>query len=268
MNKSNFSNFHEGCVNHRNELLHADFLDFFLEEIRFFAESTDRLTVLEIYADIFDGFGGTTSSLLESLQEEYGKTSSLVAWGFTNPVEINSGKGTLIGELNMLNMPLVYESISEHADIFLPIDTKNFTRELFGGKVLDKNTIAYTTAISLESAFCFNTKQSNSAIEGGKMVVQDWCHAATCGRKLPIAALEVLIPEMQNNCKIESAIDQSLSTAVSDPRLLNAFATSASAAVSGEFGVQLEDYDKLISKSYSNMVCLRGCSEGENISNR
>ncbi|KAJ3178264.1 Protein misato 1 [Gaertneriomyces sp. JEL0708] len=112
--KRPFSTFAQGT----DVFAQADFIDqLFDERIRFFAEECDSLQGFNVLADALDGFSGIGASLLELINDEFPKNSS-VCFGIHKPAHPQSEKQSAVISLNAA---LLMDAGIRNSQLYVPL---------------------------------------------------------------------------------------------------------------------------------------------------
>ena len=77
-----------------------------------------RVLFLQIFVDVFNGFGGLSSQVIEELQDDYGSKSFLI-FGAT-PTQFPDGTHKDTAH-RILNSALSYGHLSQNSDMFIPL---------------------------------------------------------------------------------------------------------------------------------------------------
>ncbi len=128
----------------------------YIDAFRYLLEECDRVSCVNVMADIDDGFGGFAASFLEEIRDEVPKVFMPV-WAFTDPLQ---GKGKigrksvdpLLGpqygalSLKSCNIPLFYSKVQPFGNVIIPIDTSS-SANIAPCKINSDGSFYHTSAI-------------------------------------------------------------------------------------------------------------------------
>jgi hypothetical protein len=203
-NYSQFDNYFGGFNNNsENGITSAFKEDIVFDSFRHSVEECDRVDAVNIYVDVFDGFGGLCVSLLEEIRQELGSVS-IPVWGLTSSLRYDPGTSSMSilsrqSELaKKASLPFVYNGIVEHSSMFVPIEPSfatNFLCEFNSGskaQLLDPRCCSSLIAGAIDSAYDpMNRLQTSSQARSSVGVsVHQWGQFATANGQFPIGRLE------------------------------------------------------------------------------
>ncbi len=198
-NAQNFDSFYKGYVGReQSDGVTEEFLEEVLERIRYFAEACDYLSSVTCLADLQEGFGGLSSSIVDKIAQDYGRSMSIPVWGFTDtPIETDhvfntdSSEASGKGSLQALNVPLSYSRLLEHAQLFIPIDANLSVSRLTGTKSVDFRSASLVMALAIESSTGFHLPADR------RLSVKAWTSEATYMGRYPVCALESYLHDIK-----------------------------------------------------------------------
>lgn len=239
-----------------------------MESMRFFAEECDNLATVQVFADMQDGFGGLSCSLLRALREEYTRVS-LPVWGFSEATphsHVAHEAHSVGGALHSLGLPYCYSELSESASMVVPIEPHAAHHiSHFVGPVHEQTksgggarwwTPYHTSAVIASAIEAASSTPHFSSPSLAPTSMQEMEFGATRGGNFPIVALEVAFPF---SLAPDAAYDQFWDAfSGSEPALtLNPFSRSLSAAAFGSYAVSDSDRQRR-GRAYANMLSGRG----------
>lgn len=264
---ANASNFDTYCAGATNEQVSSTLLEIYMDNFRYFAEECDYLSTINIFSDIFDGFGHLTTRLLEEIREE---TRSA-----TIPIWMLQGSDTVIttyelqqkkNMLKELNTPICYANMSEHATMIVPINHTNAMRH-----ILPKDRTLFThfessaligTAIETMTSIEYLKKPNNN--EGSKWTsIHNLCQGATALGRFQFTGLEISLPFMASDVATSSELlwDSFVKEKHRHNSNLNPFTLSLSSAAissSSTSSVSFESDKERRFDNFTNMLSVRG----------
>lgn len=122
INKSNFNTFHSGT---NSEYFNNEYMDIISEQYRYFAEECDYLSSVVVIADVYNGYGGLATKVLEAIGDD--SKCRMQIFALTSPLlPLNQQpllqQGTLSGTLKSLNSPFAYSKMLEYSNLIIPVD--------------------------------------------------------------------------------------------------------------------------------------------------
>jgi hypothetical protein len=262
-----------------NDTLTSDFLESYVEKVRYFAEACSRMSVVEMYADFHDGFAGLSYSVIENLREEFGKSISIACFCFPDPYptigsQPHSSMKNFIADMNL---PLAYYNIAELANMIIPMDISEALSHI--NVISTKNNkieVSAAVASAIESAMGTYISDSFST--------EEMVYLATRAGHFPICSIEAYVSSL-DNCTGQSTFDSRIAgsfegLAAADtvaattlspyPSTLNPFCGSMSSVSSGKWRVQPAALSSLSQRrnihSFTNVVNFRGTASLGNLS--
>jgi hypothetical protein len=194
-----FDNYFAG---YGNEVLSVSYKEEIFDAFRRSIEECDHIDTVNVYADIFDGFGGLCCSLLEEIKQEM-PSVYVPVWGMTSSNDIKRA-GSSISKL--MSIPFAYYGIMENASVIVPVDARLASSLLPGTSAAaaverqrweSESTVSGVLASAIDTAFdIMNTYDSDRvAAENVRhhrlgVSIRQWGHAATGGDSFPMCKLE------------------------------------------------------------------------------
>lgn len=269
-----FDNYFAGTS---DDILSADVREDMFDRFRYFAEETDNLKLVTIMADIYDGFGGLTSSLLEEIRSEApSAVISLFAFtassGTPTPVDEDS---TISDLMQNISVPLCYANMMEYASMIVPIYPRAAAALAASNVHIDASNMYQTSAVIATAIDTILTPlymgdSETTLTRPQATTANEWYRGITMNGRLPICSLEVcmpfplppsapLEPFNQTFRQFRTTGRDSPHTFATSHRALNPFATSLSAAAHGPLAAPHSMLSALRSKRpYSNFLSIRG----------
>ena len=261
---ANVSNFDTYCAGAANEQLSSSLLETYMDNFRYFAEECDYLSTVNIFSDIFDGFGNLTSRLLEEIREET-RTATIPIWmmqGSDNAIESYElqQKKDMLKELNS---PICYFNMSEHATMIVPINHTNVMHH-----ILPKERTLFTdfessaligTAIETMTSIEYIKKPHNN--EGSKWTsIHNLCQGATALGRFQFTGLEISFPFMASDAATSPELlwDSFVKEKHRHCSNLNPFTLSLSSATITSSGFESNEGKGRKFDNFTNMLCIRG----------
>ena len=135
-----------------NKYLREDYTDKF----RCLLEECDRVTCINVMADVHDGFSGLAASFLDEIRDEVPR-AFMPVWAFTDPLHgkgdiacksVDPIMGPYYGALSLrsCNISLFYSKIKEVANFILPIDPSG-TANIAPFSITSDGTFYHTAAL-------------------------------------------------------------------------------------------------------------------------
>ena len=176
-----FDSYHKGLIgSDTNDTLNADFVEHVLDNCRYFAEACDHLSTIEIVTEHVGGLAGLTTSLLQSIREEYGNSICIPVWSLSNrPAQeeevhlkydgasLMDSISTMKNRVSVLDSALFYNRSIEHCNVLIPISLQSIISSIYyrGGKdATSAVNVQYDTYLStavaaavIETASVYNT---------------------------------------------------------------------------------------------------------------
>eukprot|EP00596_Hydrurales_sp_CCMP1899_P004057 CAMPEP_0119045370 /NCGR_PEP_ID=MMETSP1177-20130426/39224_1 /TAXON_ID=2985 /ORGANISM="Ochromonas sp, Strain CCMP1899" /LENGTH=474 /DNA_ID=CAMNT_0007017009 /DNA_START=447 /DNA_END=1868 /DNA_ORIENTATION=- len=274
-NNQNFDTFFSGSS---VDLVPNDVKEDFTDRFRYFAEECDHVACIRVLADLHNGFGGLTCSIVEEFREEY-PSVAIPVWAFTEPFsntesdetesycDTNQSAPTTSSSLRSLGVPLAYSKLSENASIIIPIGDTRVTEYLSQYINIDgKNTYQSSSilALAIEAAEGHqHLIPPQAAPSERSMGPQEWCYAATKAGRFPLCALEgCLYPLGKGPTEplMDSFNINNNQISTSSYTTLNPFTQSLSAARYGSWSINSNQRKH---RAYSNLLSIRGVSKDE-----
>jgi hypothetical protein len=258
---TNTSNFDTYCAGATYEHISSLLLETYMDNFRYFAEECDYLSTVNIFSDIFDGFGHLTTRLLEEIREET-RSATIPIWmlqgndSIITTYELQKKKDML----KELNTPICYANMSEHATMIVPINHTNAM-----SNILPKDRKLFThfessaligTAIETMTSIEYLKKPNNN--EGSKWTsIHNLCQGATALGRFQFTGLEISLPFMASY--LETSPDLLWDSFVKEKHRnssnLNPFTLSlSSAAITSSF----ESNKERRFDNFTNMLSIRG----------
>lgn len=234
-----------------------------LDNIRYFAEASDRVDSIDVYADIYGDLGTVNANIVERLRDDYGTNVSIPVWLLDhhrlNCYPINFRRLAPQKTLQLFHHSLIlnYASLLDYSNIIIPLQipvhesvpspapSVNIDAQLFQYRL--------TGSIALETCLSYrcNSQQQNqvgSTVAHHVPTSKEWIHYTTSGRRLPICFMEGFLPAITHDYHQgnENYILNSLETLKNDSlqftRSQLSSNTSSSSASKGSTSSQHDDY--------------------------
>ena len=183
-----FDSFHSGSVGSSCSTVSTAFVESITDKVRLFAEACDRLASISVFSDLTGGFGGLCSSLLSEIRDDFGHHVMIPVWAMRQTQRVEDGTD-LKSLVQRLDVPLSYASITENANLFLPITASSQYLSGTFGTVADaeREALSYLTlAMAVECSGSF--MGGNIATTATSVV--EWCADASGGGRWPVGMLE------------------------------------------------------------------------------
>lgn len=273
----NFDSFYKGIFQSRlNDTLDSHFFDDYMERVRYFAEASSRMSVIEMYTDFHNGFAGLSYSILDKIREEYGNSLAVACFCFPDPYPTTSRSHGLTTRdvLRDLNLPLAYSSISELANIIIPMDMSETLSHI--------NVISsMKNRIEVSAAVASVVESATGTYISEPFTSEELIFLATKGGNFPICSIEAYISSLDNrtahnifDARIKASFNdlgcddvvRPSATATSRSSTLNPFCGSMSSVSSGKWRAStiLSAHSNNCMKPFTNVVNFRGTlSSGE-----
>jgi hypothetical protein len=139
-----FDAFHKGVVqNESNDTLSVDFLEGLMDNCRYFAEGCDHLRTIEIVTEHTGGVAGLTTSLLQSLRDEFAGSVCIPVWCANSRkldeqvlkydgATLLDNLTTMQNRMSVLDSALFYHRVMEHASAVVPISLTHILQGVYG----------------------------------------------------------------------------------------------------------------------------------------
>jgi hypothetical protein len=210
ISKDDFDSYYKGSVGSPLAAgIPKDYIEDVTENIRYFAEACNNLSVINIYADFHDASGGLTASLLEAIREDFGRSVCLPVWAFTETSKYWASRTTQPDDLSIknamvdLNLPLCYANITEHTNILIPMDISDVFKRYMPQSRSTNSYSVKNNALKLSSSIAASvitaatsSGASDLTSSDGVHGIVDWCQSATKSGIWPICSVEAYIPPL------------------------------------------------------------------------
>jgi len=171
-----FDSFHKGVINNSsNDTVHSDFLEMVMDNCRYFAEGCDQLGTIEIVTEHTGGVAGLSTSLLQSLREEFGNSVCMPVWSANARISdeelLKFNGATLIdtisgmqNRISVLDPALFYNKSLEFASSIVPISLAQILKSIHGNapilhteadRIYNTYISTATAAAALNTAACY-----------------------------------------------------------------------------------------------------------------
>lgn len=181
------------------------------DAIRYFAEASDRVDAIDVFADIYGDLGYTTSRIVEQLRDDYSKSVSIPLWLLDHCHVYNYHvqqhhrlAPEKTSKLFDNSLALNYANLHESADLLIPIRIP--LEESI--EDLDARFFHYrlTGAVALEASLAFrhmhretDTNDTSSNKSENSMTTKEWINLTSNGYRLPIVSMEAFIPALTHD---------------------------------------------------------------------
>jgi hypothetical protein len=248
-----------------------EYIEMFMEKLRYMAEECDMLSTIQIFADIHDGFGSLAGRIAEDVREEYGRGINMPIFAFTD-VETNRteiDRDAMSNTLRELNVPYSYARLTEFASVVVPVSpaaTTSLPYLLFPystSPLPSKYHSSSIVACAIDSAMGFQQFLNSTA---SPVSMDDWLYKVTGAGRFPLCELETAVPFPSRPSESPghmNKLDNFFATTEEGP--LNPFAHSLSSSTRGEFAVteRQGEYMRSRQRPFTNVINIRGpCHEG------
>lgn len=270
------------------EVVPHDYIDEFMEKLRYLAEECDSMSTIQVFADLHDGFSAITCKLVQQIREDYGFGVNLPVWTFAAGRDYTSSQGLvndsdLSNALHSLSAPHAYAAICEHASLVVPVSPAAAADDKFSPFISTRSDSYYQSsaviASAIEAAIGFQHYEGNRGETSQGESMDEWLYKATSAGRFPICELEAALPfplaPDASTAEFSNAFDGATAELIERrsgreqmPMLgtrptersapLNPFASSLSSAVWGPLSVPASEYIRDRYRPFTNMLSIRG----------
>lgn len=245
------------------------------DNIRHFAEISDRVVGFDMFVDLYGDFGWVTQRTLEHIRDDYGNNVSIPLWLLDHSQQqswlkndTDSNLAPIQSQLlSQLSLPLSYTEFIEHANVIIPFRVpylhKQYDKQ---SKLFNLQQYAAKSATILETAMSYRyiDHASNqptddlSSLEQGYRTAS-WIFQSTYQHTLPIVQCEYFmsddITELSPSIPFDETIFNSLNkfSSLKNARSINPYMKSCSSVL--DISTSLP---QVHSRSFSNSIVLRG----------
>jgi hypothetical protein len=186
-----------------------------LENIRYFAEASDRVDCIDVYADLHGDLGMINSNIVERLRDDYGTTVAIPIWLLDHhkiqSYPINFKRLAPQKTLQLFHHATIlnYASLLDYTNMIVPVQIP--MEESVPSPAPSTNEDAHmfqyrlSGAIALETALSYRCNQvlsRSSNFRDGNTInsnvqstsTKEWIHGTTAGNRLPICMMEAFLP--------------------------------------------------------------------------
>ncbi|RUS28703.1 hypothetical protein BC938DRAFT_481551 [Jimgerdemannia flammicorona] len=136
-------------------------LETYDENFRFFAEECDAVQGFQFLTTTFDGFGGFATSFLETIRDDYPKTS-IVTFGFSNPGDLTNERSN---KKQSLNTAFSTFNLTELSTLYVPLNPP---------RANELDSLGWSRHLSLDASLPYHTSALLSAgIETASLVYRN-----------------------------------------------------------------------------------------------
>ena len=184
-----------------------------LDSLRYFAEASDRVDGIDVYADLYGDCGYFTSQLLEKIRDDFGKGVSLPVWLLDHQKIYDYGSQGYrlapikISQLFSSSLVLSYSGLLESADLIIPLQIPNepmitdLDDRLFHYRI--SGSVALETCLAFRRGFQSNAALLEGSSSSTTLSTKEWMHSVTSGFRLPIASMEAFLPALTHDVDMQ-----------------------------------------------------------------